>query len=133
MSDETFVSELFDGDYWLTPDELAAWLKLRKDWVYDTVQADKIPFHKFGRQLRFRHSEIQVWLDDRRPAPSVITISVDVPGHGVVISTMDLRDLLDELTAPPPEPEEPATEDPEETTVVVQAEVDEAGMEVPHD
>ncbi len=134
MSDETFISELFDGDYWLTPDELADWLKLRKDWVYDTVQADKIPFHKFGRQLRFRHSEIQVWLQDRRPANSMITITVDMPGDRTMIHTVDLRELLGDLLLPQPEepevdpdPEPPSIEEP---SVIIVPPVDEPKAQV---
>jgi excisionase family DNA binding protein len=49
---------------WFTPTTLADWLQLTKDYVYDQVQANQIPYHRFGRSLRFRRSEIEQWLED---------------------------------------------------------------------
>lgn len=56
-------------DEWMTVDELAAWLKLTREWVYDSVQSDKIPYHRLGRQLRFRLSEVEKWLAEAASYP----------------------------------------------------------------
>lgn len=57
------------ADEWMTVDELSAWLKLSREWVYDNVQANRIPYHRLGRQLRFRLTEVEKWLDDAANYP----------------------------------------------------------------
>lgn len=54
-----------DSSEWFTPTALADWLKLTKDYLYDQVQANQIPYHRFGRSLRFRRSEIEQWLEEQ--------------------------------------------------------------------
>lgn len=125
MTDDTTPPDLFDGDHWLTPDELSGWLKLTKDWLYDQVQAGRLPCHKFGRQIRFRHSEIQAWLRERRPANAYVRIQVTWPDGTKKSTFIDVRDLLGDAEHPQPNPIEEPTE-----VIVVQANVDEAGMEI---
>ena len=68
------------ADEWMTVDELAAWLKLTREWIYDNVQANKMPYHRLGRQLRFRLSEVEKWLADSASYPVVDdVVSVDEP------------------------------------------------------
>jgi excisionase family DNA binding protein len=57
-------------DTWFTVEELAAWLKLSKEWIYDSVQGNSIPYHRLGRQLRFRLSDIEQWLKSAEHGPS---------------------------------------------------------------
>ena len=45
-------------------DELAAYLKKPKSWVYDN--AHEIPHIRVGREYRFRLSEVLAWLEVRR-------------------------------------------------------------------
>lgn len=47
----------------LTPDEVAAWLGRKRDWVLDQGQQGKLPVHKIGRQCRYRPAEIQAYID----------------------------------------------------------------------
>jgi excisionase family DNA binding protein len=42
----------------LTPDELAAKLKLPVSWVYEQSRQGNIPTHKLGRYLRFSLTEV---------------------------------------------------------------------------
>ena len=42
----------------LTPDELAAELKVPVSWVYEQSRQDKIPTHRIGRYIRFDLSEV---------------------------------------------------------------------------
>lgn len=50
-------------DELLTPDEVCAYLKINKDWLYDQVEARRFPHIRLGRQLRFRRSELDDFLD----------------------------------------------------------------------
>jgi excisionase family DNA binding protein len=52
-------------DVWLSPDQLAQWMGVQKDWVYDQVALDALPHAKFGRQLRFHRATIQQWIKER--------------------------------------------------------------------
>ena len=45
-------------DPFLTVDDLAGYLKVKKNWIYQKVHSREIPYHKIGNQLRFRKSEI---------------------------------------------------------------------------
>ena len=53
------------SDDLMTPDNVCALLKVTKDWLYDQVQARRIPHVRLGRHLRFRRSEqgvdLHVW------------------------------------------------------------------------
>lgn len=53
-----------DPDRWFDLQELCNYLpdKPTKPTVYGWVSAGKIPFHKGGKRLRFRKSEIDGWL-----------------------------------------------------------------------
>ena len=45
-------------DPFLTVNELAGYLKVKKSWIYQKVHAKEIPYHKVGNHLRFKKSEI---------------------------------------------------------------------------
>lgn len=54
----------------LTPEELAARLKVQTSWIYDQTRnrahirnADSLPYRKMGKYLRFVWSEVADWLD----------------------------------------------------------------------
>lgn len=49
-------------DEYLKPEEVADWLKVRKDWVYDLVQRGQMPHHRIGRLLRFQKAELRQWI-----------------------------------------------------------------------
>lgn len=46
-------------------DELAAMLKVKKDWVYKQVQFKSIPHFKAGKLTRFRRKEIVAWIAEQ--------------------------------------------------------------------
>ena len=61
-----------DRDEIMTVDEVCAWLKVTRDWVYDEVEARRIPFVRLGRRhLRFRRTELSDYLDARTLSPLV--------------------------------------------------------------
>ena len=53
-------------DEFLTTEELATLLKIPKLTVYKWVSQRKIPYVKVGKHLRFKRSEIEEWLKERR-------------------------------------------------------------------
>ncbi len=56
----------FDPQNILTPEELAARLKVGKSWVYEKLrrrQRNPIPVYRVGRYLRFNWLAILAWLE----------------------------------------------------------------------
>jgi excisionase family DNA binding protein len=61
------------GDRFLTTDELAEMLRIKKSTIYDMVSNRRIPFRKAGHRTIFLLSEIMEWTSQERedtiPAP----------------------------------------------------------------
>jgi excisionase family DNA binding protein len=57
------------GPYWdldlLTPDDVCALLKVKKSWLYDTVETGALEAIRLGKQLRFRPSALVRYLEQR--------------------------------------------------------------------
>ena len=55
--------------YWdldlLTPDDVCALLKVKKSWLYDTVETGALEAIRLGKQLRFRPSALVRYLNER--------------------------------------------------------------------
>jgi excisionase family DNA binding protein len=49
-------------DRWLSLEEIALHLGVKKDTVYKWLAANKIPAHKVGRLWKFDKSEIDSWV-----------------------------------------------------------------------
>jgi excisionase family DNA binding protein len=47
----------------LTPDDVCTLLKVKKSWLYDTVESGAIEAVRLGKQLRFRPSALARYLD----------------------------------------------------------------------
>jgi excisionase family DNA binding protein len=47
----------------LTPDDVCTLLKVRKSWLYDTVESGALEAVRLGKQLRFRPSAVARYLD----------------------------------------------------------------------
>jgi excisionase family DNA binding protein len=47
----------------MTQEKVCAHLKITKDWLYDQVEARRIPHIRLGRQLRFRRSDLIAHLE----------------------------------------------------------------------
>lgn len=57
INDRSAVEEL------LTADDVCALLKVKKSWLYDTVEQGHLKPIRLGKQLRFRPSTITRYLD----------------------------------------------------------------------
>ena len=49
-------------DKWLSIDEIAEYLGVKKDTVYKWLQKRDIPSHKIGKLWRFKKDEIDTWI-----------------------------------------------------------------------
>ncbi|MDM7997207.1 MAG: helix-turn-helix domain-containing protein [Acidobacteriota bacterium] len=54
----------------LTPEEVAAWLKIKTSWLYQHIHARSLPFRyvKVGRYCRFPESGIREYLRQQEVA-----------------------------------------------------------------
>ena len=52
--------------HFLTPDELADFLKVSKTTVYRLIEKRSVPFYKIGGSLRFKQSEVMEYLEKSR-------------------------------------------------------------------
>lgn len=50
----------------LTPQELATWLKMSRVWVYKQAEKGLLPFHRVGEAIRFDPEEIKAYLESRK-------------------------------------------------------------------
>lgn len=49
-------------DRWLSVDEIAVYLGVKRDTVYKWVVRKKMPAHKAGRLWKFKTAEVDAWL-----------------------------------------------------------------------
>lgn len=49
-------------DRWLSVDDIAAYLGLKRDTVYRWISERNMPGHKFGRLWKFRKEEVDKWV-----------------------------------------------------------------------
>ena len=49
-------------DRWLSVDDIAADLGVKRDTVYKWIERKRLPAHKAGRLLKFRRDEIDAWV-----------------------------------------------------------------------
>lgn len=52
-------------DRWLSVDEIAAYLGIKRDTVYRWTSERNMPGHKIGRLWKFRKEEIDEWVRAR--------------------------------------------------------------------
>ena len=56
------MDDLVMEDRWLSVDEIAAYLGIKRDTVYKWVDREDVPAHKVGRLWKFRRPEIDHWV-----------------------------------------------------------------------
>jgi len=49
-------------DRWISVEEIAAYLGVKKDTIYKWIDRRKMPAHKVGRLWKFRKEEIDHWI-----------------------------------------------------------------------
>ena len=49
-------------DRWLSVDEIAAYLGIKRDTVYKWIAVKQMPGHRMGRLWKFRKEEVDEWV-----------------------------------------------------------------------
>jgi excisionase family DNA binding protein len=63
------TSKKAEDDVFFSVDQLAEHLNVKKCWIYRRTSEQTIPFHKRGRYVRFKKSEIDKWLEEQKVNP----------------------------------------------------------------
>lgn len=51
-------------------EEAARFLSVKVSWLYEQVRLGRVPSYRVGKFRRFRMSELEVWLQERRDGPN---------------------------------------------------------------
>ena len=54
--------EIVVEDRWLSVDEIAAYLGIKRDTVYKWIADKQMPAHRVGRLWKFRKEEVDEWV-----------------------------------------------------------------------
>ena len=49
-------------DRWFSVDEIAAYLGIKRDTVYNWIAEKRMPAHRMGRLWKFRKDEVDEWV-----------------------------------------------------------------------
>jgi len=82
------------GKEYLTIDDLAQYLNMRRSTVYSWVENKQIPFFRFGRLLRFRREEIDAWTESHREKTIDLNRKAKEIFKGVKRSRVDIDVLV---------------------------------------
>lgn len=53
---------------WMSLEEISTHLGVSKDTIRIWIKKETIPFHKIGRQYKFRLSEVDAWVESGQSA-----------------------------------------------------------------
>ena len=62
MGQETKRLESVMEDRWLSVDEIAAYLGIKRDTVYKWIAEKQMPAHRMGRLWKFKKDEVDEWV-----------------------------------------------------------------------
>ncbi len=51
-------------------EDAARFLSVKVSWLYEQVRLGRVPSYRVGKFRRFRMSELEVWLQERRDGPN---------------------------------------------------------------
>jgi excisionase family DNA binding protein len=57
------------ADRWLSVDEIASYLGVKRDTIYKWIDRKNLPAHKVGRLWKFRKQEIDQWVCSEQDHP----------------------------------------------------------------
>lgn len=55
-----------DAERWLSVEEIAAYLGVKRDTIYKWIDRASLPAHKAGRLWKFRRAEVDDWVCKQR-------------------------------------------------------------------
>ena len=56
-------------DRWLSVEEIADYLGVKRDTIYKWITRKKMPAHKLGRLWKFQKDEVDMWVRSGGSAP----------------------------------------------------------------
>ena len=62
-----------EAEKWVSLEEIAAHTGLSKDTIRNYIKRGVIPFHRIGKQYKFKISEIDAWVESGQSAGIDIT------------------------------------------------------------
>lgn len=62
MGQETKRLESVMEDRWLSVDDIAAYLGIKRDTVYKWISEKQMPAHRMGRLRKFRKEKVDEWV-----------------------------------------------------------------------
>ena len=57
-----------ESERWLSLDEISKHLGVSKDTIRAWIKKETIPYHKIGRQYKFRLTEVNAWVESGESA-----------------------------------------------------------------
>lgn len=60
-----------DIEKWVNLEEIAEHMGLSKDTIRNYIKKQQIPYHKIGKQYKFKISEIDAWIESGKSASIV--------------------------------------------------------------
>lgn len=51
-----------EQERWLSVDDIAAYLGVKRDTIYDWIERRDMPAHKVGRLWKFKKDEVDEWI-----------------------------------------------------------------------
>jgi DNA binding domain, excisionase family len=57
-----------DIEKWVNLEEIAEHMGLSKDTIRNYIKKQQIPYHKIGKQYKFKISEIDAWIESGKSA-----------------------------------------------------------------
>ena len=57
-----------ENERWLSLDEISKHIGVSKDTIRAWIKKETIPYHKIGRQYKFRLTEVNAWIESGESA-----------------------------------------------------------------
>ncbi|MBQ6408619.1 MAG: helix-turn-helix domain-containing protein [Butyrivibrio sp.] len=57
-----------ENERWLSVEEISAHIGVSKDTIRSWIKKGTIPYHKIGRQYKFRVTEVNAWIESGESA-----------------------------------------------------------------
>lgn len=54
------------SDVYLTVTEASNYISVKKSFMYSLVESSEIPHYRLGRLIRFKHSDLDKWMEEHR-------------------------------------------------------------------
>jgi excisionase family DNA binding protein len=64
------IGQYLTSDRWLSVEEIAGYLGIKRDTVYKWIERKQMPAHKVGSLWKLRKEEIDVWVRSGQAADS---------------------------------------------------------------